>query len=384
MGYRYENLTPLFKNHPDYDGHAVYGVVDEFTRITVATFVHRMSHGICLSDGTTAKSGGGIRWEEPDIFFDACVKDGMRLSRTMTTKFAALNVPLGGAKTVVFGCNIPGWTLDDKKHAVWPVEKRQEILRAIGSEIFPHTKTYVAAEDMGTTPADMAYLAKSSQRGIVAGCAQATNPSPTTARGLYMGVQAMANAVYGGIHIDLRGCSFAIQGVGSVGSAFLTMLWNNGVRNIRVADKYVDAIECATRGRPDIRVIHRDFIHMSDAEIYVPCARGGILNARTIADMHYRSNVHIIAGCANNQLETPADGYRLHEANIAYATDYVINAGGAAEVVCELTGQNMETMLEIIPKTLTSIFGASMKEDIPASVISDRMVATRVATLSLP
>lgn len=384
MNYRYKNLKPLFEDHPDYDGHSIHGTVDENDEITAATFIHRLSPGICLPNDAIAKSGGGIRWEEPDIPFDACVKDGLRLSRGMTTKFASLNVSLGGGKTVVFGCNIPGWTLDDKKHAVWTTEKREEIWRSIGNEIFPRTKTYVAAEDMGTTPADMAYLAKNSQRGIVAGCAQTTNPSPTTARGLYMGVQAMVNAVYGGMHIDLRGCSFAIQGVGSVGRAFLTILWNEGVRNIRIADKYKDATDRAITGRHGICVMHRDSIHMSGAEIYVPCAGGGILNARTIADMHYRSNVQIVVGCANNQLETPEDGYRLHRAGIAYTPDYVVNAGGAAEVVCELTGQNLETMLEIIPKTLTEIFSASMKENIPASVIADRMVATRVAALSLP
>ncbi len=52
---------------------------------------------------------------------------------------------------------------------------------------------------------------------------------------------------------------------------------------------------------------------------------GGVLSAETIPRLRCR----IVAGSANNQLDTPEDANRLHERGILYAPDYVINAGGA-------------------------------------------------------
>ena len=43
----------------------------------------------------------------------------------------------------------------------------------------------------------------------------------------------------------------------------------------------------------------------------------------------------VIAGAANNQLERPEHGRRLHERGILYAPDYVINAGGVIEVAAQ-------------------------------------------------
>ena len=55
-----------------------------------------------------------------------------------------------------------------------------------------------------------------------------------------------------------------------------------------------------------------------------PCAVGGVLNERSIAGLRCR----VVAGGANNQLETPEDADRLRKRGIAYAPDFVINSGG--------------------------------------------------------
>ena len=62
-----------------------------------------------------------------------------------------------------------------------------------------------------------------------------------------------------------------------------------------------------------------------------PCALGGVLNKNTIKALQ----VDIVAGAANNQLATAADGDRLHKRGILYAPDYVINAGGIISVAAE-------------------------------------------------
>src|SRR5690606_7731480 len=60
------------------------------------------------------------------------------------------------------------------------------------------------------------------------------------------------------------------------------------------------------------------------ADVFAPCALGGILNLNTIK----RLQVPIVAGSANNQLAHHHHGVILREANILYAPDFMINAGG--------------------------------------------------------
>ena len=60
--------------------------------------------------------------------------------------------------------------------------------------------------------------------------------------------------------------------------------------------------------RPPARGDLAGEIHSAKADLFAPCALGGILNAETIP----RLRVKIVAGAANNQLREPADGDRLH------------------------------------------------------------------------
>ena len=71
----------------------------------------------------------------------------------------------------------------------------------------------------------------------------------------------------------------------------------------------------------------------------------------------------IVAGGANNQLATPADGDRIHARGILYAPDYVINAGGIINVSTEyLKDGDEETVrarIEAIPGRLEAIWAES-------------------------
>ena len=78
------------------------------------------------------------------------------------------------------------------------------------------------------------------------------------------------------------------------------------------------------RGRPDQ-------IITSKRTLLSPNALGAILTEESIAAL----SVPVVAGGANNQLATPADGERIHQRGILYAPDYVINAGGIINVSTE-------------------------------------------------
>ena len=45
-----------------------------------------------------------------------------------------------------------------------------------------------------------------------------------------------------------------------------------------------------------------------------------------------------MVGSANNQLATPEDAQRIHDAGVLYAPDYVVNAGGVINIAHERGG----------------------------------------------
>ena len=84
-----------------------------------------------------------------------------------------------------------------------------------------------------------------------------------------------------------------------------------------------------------------DEIMTLHADVFSPNALGAILTEASIAAL----NVPIVAGGANNQLATPADGDRIHSRGILYAPDYVINAGGIINVSTEYLGDGDQDMV---------------------------------------
>src|SRR3546814_18356358 len=92
------------------------------------------------------------------------------------------------------------------------------------------------------------------------------------------------------------------------------------------------------------------------ADVFSPCALGAILDEQSIAGL----DAAVVAGAANNQLATPADGERLLSKGILYAPDYVINAGSIINVATEYLGQgdaeSVRGKLAQLHERLTAIF----------------------------
>ena len=93
----------------------------------------------------------------------------------------------------------------------------------------------------------------------------------------------------------------------------------------------------------------------------------------------------VVAGGANNQLATAADGDRLHARGILYAPDYVINAGGIINVADELMGYDRDRALarvEGIYHTLREVFRRSETEGIPPMRAADMLAEERMRSVS--
>ena len=109
-----------------------------------------------------------------------------------------------------------------------------------------------------------------------------------------------------------------------------------------------------------------------------PCAIGGTLNARTIPLVR----APIIAGGANNQLDDEKrDGEALATRGIAFAPDYVINAGGLINVYSELKGYPREKAMADaanIFNTVKRIINKAKSESITTVLAANHVAEERI------
>ncbi|HSO57247.1 MAG TPA: Glu/Leu/Phe/Val dehydrogenase family protein, partial [Paenisporosarcina sp.] len=109
-----------------------------------------------------------------------------------------------------------------------------------------------------------------------------------------------------------------------------------------ISQESLRAIEAkAATSAGTVKIVASEDIYSQQADIFVPCALGGIINDLTINQF----KVKAIAGSANNQLLDESHGRKLQQRGILYAPDYIINSGGLIQVADELYGINHERVL---------------------------------------
>ena len=301
---------------------------------------------------------GGTRFWQYSTDEEA-ITDALRLSRGMTYKNAVAGLHLGGGKSIIIGDN--------------KTKNREKIFRAHGRFVETLGGRYITAEDVGTSTKDMSYVQLETKH--VAGLAgKSGDPSPVTAHGVFRAVQASANRVWGSD--SLEGKTVAVQGCGSVGSYLAGELHEAGARLI-VSD--IDAAKTArVEKATGAKVVQGDAIFSADADIFSPCALGGIINDKTIPKL----KVHIVAGGANNQLLEERHGDELQRRGILYAPDYVANAGGVINVYGEVVGWDAQRALDKaddIYDTILKVFDIAEANKIPTYEAADRLAEQRLA-----
>ncbi|HVY82796.1 MAG TPA: Glu/Leu/Phe/Val dehydrogenase dimerization domain-containing protein [Steroidobacteraceae bacterium] len=337
----------------EFDGHElVLFTHDEPTGLRAIVAIHSTALG--------PAAGGCRMW--PYASTSEAVTDALRLSRGMSYKNAMAGLPFGGGKSVIIGD---------------PRRKTPALFEAFGRFVDSVGGRYVTAEDVGTTTADMESVAKHTR--FVAGLHRKPgevggDPSPKTALGTHLGIKAAAKFRLG--RSDIEGLRVAVQGLGGVGYHLCRLLAAEGAK-LTVADVRADAVTrvCDELGAEPVPV---EAVLRQDVDVVAPCALGAILNAQTIPTLRAR----IVAGAANNQLATDADGEALLTAGILYAPDYVINAGGIISVAREYFGGSSEAQVTAdihgIPARLTEIFEQARREGSPTNVVADRLARERI------
>jgi leucine dehydrogenase len=307
---------------------------------------------------------GGLRmW--PYASEEEALVDVLRLSRGMTYKAAVSGLNLGGGKAVLIGNP--------------ETDKSEGLFRAFGRFIGSLGSRYITAEDVGTTVDDMDYIFQETDRvvGVHRVHGGSGDPSPFTAYGTLQGIKACLQKKYG--HDDPGKVSFTVQGVGSVGYYLVKFLSEAGAKVFAcdINDSRVQHVvdEFGAEAVP------MNQIYDVDANVFAPCALGGVINEDTIG----RLKCDIVAGSANNQLESSDYGTALEERGILYAPDYAINAGGLMNVAIELQGYDRDRAYRTVSSIrdiIGRIFQLAERDRIPTWKAADRLAEERIAMIS--
>ena len=331
-------------------------------------FCHDKSSGlkgiIAIHDTTLGPALGGCRmW--PYENEEEALRDVLRLARGMTYKNAAAGLNIGGGKSVIIG---------NPK-----TDKSENLFRAMGRYVESLNGRYIIAEDVGTTEHDMnqMYLETDYVTGSTARAGASGNPSPKTALGVYYALKSTAKEIFG--DDSLQGKVIAVQGLGNVAYTMCQLIHEEGGQLI-VTDINEEAVQRVVTDF-GAKAVGVNDIYDVQADIFAPCALGGILNDTTIP----RLKVKGICGSANNQLEDiTKHSQQLFTKGIVYAPDFIVNAGGVINVADELSGYNEErAKLKIkgIYYQMEQVFKIAKAEGITTAEAADHLAEKRISEM---
>ncbi len=275
---------------------------------------------IDLPDAAT--SGGGTRLA-PDV----SAEEARLLARAMTYKLATLGLCVGGAKVVL---------------RARPAE-REAVLERFRREIAPWLASgrLMTGPDLGTEEGDFAGLpVPGGQEGITAGRQIGGVPAEEYMTG-YAAAAAVGAAVSPSDGGDLHNCRVALEGFGKIGSGLAQGVEARGARIVAVSTIEGCAVNPAGFRVQDLlgeraihgdglihrvggRVGHRDGLWGVEAEVLVPGARPGVLNAQRAGGVAVRYVVPV----ANAPYS--AQGLAvLRQRGIDAHADFIVSGGGA-------------------------------------------------------
>lgn len=303
---------------------------------------------------------GGTRFRPYPSETDALL-DVLRLSRGMTYKQAVAGIPFGGGKAVILGD---------------PATVRTEgLMRSYARFLHRLGGTYLTAEDVGTTQADMDLIRE--ETPYVTGTSHelggSGDPSPATAWGVLHAMFAVGERLWDAPSVTGR--HVVVSGTGKVGSGLVRHLVEHGA-TVTVADVRPAAVESLV-SELGVQAVEPDQAHLVECDIFSPCALGAVLSVETIPQLHCAA----VCGAANNQLAAEGDDERIAARGIVYAPDYVANAGGVINISEETGGYDEARAFAHVTQIQQStgrVLDRAAAEGITTARAADRLAEERI------
>ena len=281
--------------------------------------------GVLVIDNTSRGAGKGGTRMSPTL----TTGEVARLARTMTWKWAAVDLFHGGAKAGIVGDPRAG--------------NKEQILRAFARALAKEVPSeYVFGLDMGLAEEDAAiFVDELHDRGVSTGLPRVLGGLPYDQLGVTgFGVAEAVHAAASTIDLHLVGARVAIQGFGAVGRAAAVRLTELGAVVVAVSTATgslhdpdgldVAELSAAVTALGDQGLeSHRFFstrpddLLSADVDVLVPAAREDTIDATTARSTSARL---IVEGA--NLPTSPAAQQILHERGVVVLPDFIANAGG--------------------------------------------------------
>ena len=279
---------------------------------------------------------GGIRRHEPaedelDVFID-----GMNLGRGMSFKNVAAALPMGGCKVTVQREPVDLDNMDQVGFLSYANDRCRN----------------TTGPDMRFPPELADVMKKHFSLHITGGPGGPLGPTGTpTAHGAHMAVKQGARFLWGSD--SLAGKTIAVQGLGAVGFHLAEDYIKDGAKLI-VCDLDPDAVRMLKEKNPGapIEVVEPDAILAVEADIFSPCAVGGVLDERTIPGLKFP----MVMGPANNVLRASSQEEEfvladmLAAKGILYQVEWYHNIAGVMAGYEEYVHQEEASMDRLMKK----------------------------------
>jgi glutamate dehydrogenase (NAD(P)+) len=304
----------------------VFALMDEWGPEKVVCVSDRRTgmKGVLVLDNTARGMGKGGTRMSPSL----TVGEVARLARTMTWKWAAVDLFHGGAKAGILGDpNAPN---------------KEEVLRAFARALANEVpREYVFGLDMGLTEKDAAiFIDELGDRGASVGLPRSLGGLPYDELGVTgFGVAEAADAAATTVGLSIDGARVAIQGFGAVGTAAAERFTSLGANVVAVStasgavhepdgvdlDRLLRLREQA--GDDCVReyggVLPASSALTVDCDILVPAATQDVVGVEVARETPARL---VVEGA--NMPTTPEALELLAARGVAVVPDFIANAGG--------------------------------------------------------
>lgn len=293
----------------------------------------------------------GVRLREQDE--ELAVRGALALSESLTLKAALAGLNYGGGACVIM---MPETGVDDP-HA------REALFRALGRQVNPLSSRVVLTEDIGVTPADIAFVAQETPSTL----GKNTDTGSVTGYGVYRGMKAAARLALGSE--SLRGVRVAILGVGAVGRTLAQHLHREGAR-LTVADTNPERAQALAHDLDGTQVTTCADVLDTPCDVLSPCGFGHSIHMEDVSRLQCR----LIAGGEHHPLSRRGEE-AVKEAGIMYMPDFAISAAG---LIAAATGADMNQSAERVYQTVSRITQVAEQYGKPPHLVARRMAERRI------